>query len=165
MSHQEVETGKNVKFHDSVYDVALRTNKSENRRSRRQAYVWSTIQDQLTVEQDLWCFKIRRSSIVKVICWITLVIFFTYGYFLDYWIKFYKDTTNFSFYKRSVEKLEAPALTICMNPGFKGSVLAQLEGYEDLGDYIFMSDDYINGTGSFNVKIFANETDHNNPQT
>ena len=79
---QKEENGKNVKFHDSVYEnVSLRTNKSQNaRRSRRQALVWSTVQDSLIEEHQLLCFKIRKSSIIKVIFWVTLVTLFYFGY-------------------------------------------------------------------------------------
>ena len=144
---------KHVTFRESMLEqVKLRSKKNDIRRSQRKAMLLSTVQEQLLEEHDFWFFKIKKSSLIKLIMWITLVILFFFGYFLDIFQKFYDERTDFSFYKRKVEMLEAPALTICTNPGFKASVLEKELGqeYDELGDYVFMSQDYINATGVFN---------------
>ena len=128
-------------------EVSLRDKTNRTRRSKKsQGGFWDDTSESMNKIHDLWLFKIRKSSLIKATFWIALFVCFILFYFLDAFEAFRDEKTSFSFYKRSFSKknqFESPTVIICTNPGFKASILEGC-GYDELGDYIFMSDDINN---------------------
>ena len=141
---------KHVTSTSSMIDhVPLRDKTNQTRRSKKSQGGWfDETSDQLNKVHDLWLFKIRKSSLIKATFWIALFVAFIVYYFLDAFEAFRDEKTSFSFYKRPVENFESPTLIICTNPGFKASVLEGC-GYDELGDFMFMSEDIANGTSEW----------------
>ena len=129
--------------------VPLRDKTNQTKRGKKSQGGWfDETSDQLNKVHDLWLFKIRKSSLIKATFWIGLFVAFIVYYFLDAFEAFRDEKTSFSFYKRPVENFESPTLIICTNPGFKASVLEGC-GYDELGDFMFMSEDIANGTSEW----------------
>ena len=98
--------------------------------NRKGGWDWSDVADNLNQVHDFWIVKMRKSSIVKMICWITLLVIFIYFYFLDAFNTFNGEKTSFSFHRRrftSPDEIEVPVLVLCTNPGYKASVLKDCE--------------------------------------
>ena len=111
---------------------------------RKQAgWDWSDVADNLNQVHDFWIVKVRKSTIVKSICWITLLVLFIYFYFLDAFNTFNGEKTSFSFHRRrftSSDEIEVPVLVLCTNPGYKASVLNDCE-FDEFSD-AFLNDDF-----------------------